>query len=134
MQKSKPFTFGFDDDDIDGKEIEGLSQGIEQSPTQSELPGIVAPQLHSLYNLVGALKLWFSTMILRSLTHSAISLTSPPISHALIHVLLPPRPPSIVPYPRVTCYLFLSTCNRSRLSLMIHPVQVRSGLTDHQSS
>ena len=124
MQTSKPFTFGFDDDDIDGKEIEGLSQGIEKLPTQSELPGIVAPQLHSLYNLVGALKLWFSAMILRSLVHSAISLTLPPISHALIHVLIPPCLSSIVPYPRVTCYFVLSTCNRSRLSLVIHPVQM----------
>lgn len=56
MQTSKPFTFGFDDEDIDAKDIEGLPPVTEQSQTQSEPQGIVPPQLHSLYNLVWCLE------------------------------------------------------------------------------
>ena len=52
MQTSKPFTFGFDGDDIDCNEIEGLPQVVDQSPTQRGVQGVVPPQLHSLYDLV----------------------------------------------------------------------------------
>ena len=75
MQTSKPFTFGFDDGDIDSKEIEGSPQVVEHSPTQRELQEIVPPQLHSLYDLVWCLETMIPTTILRSLPCSYISLT-----------------------------------------------------------
>ena len=115
MQTSKPFTFGFDDDDIDSKELEGVPQVAEQSPTQSESQGIVPPQLHSLYDLVWYFEATIPIIIFPSLPCSSISSTWTTTSHTLIHIATLTLPVlnslmiSVISHTRVASSGFLST-------------------------
>ena len=54
---SKPFAFGFDDDDIESGEAEVAVPNQKPVTTQGEPQEIVKPRLHTLYDLVCQLEL-----------------------------------------------------------------------------